>query len=200
MLKLLNKIPFQVTLACSGGADSMAALHFIRNGGRDVKVCYFNHGTEFGDLSQSFIQDFCNQNKINFEIGQISSPKDKKESWEEYWRNQRYNWFKQFQLPMVMGHNLNDQMENWIFTSAHGIPKLIPYANNNVIRPFMLNLKSEMVDWCLRHQVPWMEDPSNQDTKFMRNKIRHEILPKYLELNPGFPKVIRKQIIQQLKG
>ncbi len=200
MLHILNKIPYQVTLACSGGADSMAALHFLKNGGREIKVCYFNHGTEFGALAQTFIQDYCSQHKIDLEIGTICSDKSKQESWEEYWRNQRYNWFKKFQLPMVMAHNLNDQMENWIFTSAHGLPRLIPYINGLIIRPFLLNLKSEMVNWCLRHQVPWIEDPSNQDTKYMRNKIRHEILPKYLELNPGFPKVIRKQILKQIKG
>ena len=200
MIKLLNKVPYQVTLACSGGADSMASLHFLKNGGRYVKVCYFNHGTEFGKLAQSFIEDYCSQHQIDFEIGQISSEKTKKESWEEYWRNQRYNWFRQFTIPMVMAHNLNDQMENWIFTSAHGLPKLIPYANQNIIRPFMLNLKSEMINWCVNHQVPWLEDPSNLDTKYMRNKIRHDILPRYLELNPGFAKVISKQIIIQLKG
>ena len=93
-----------------------------------------------------------------------------------------------------MAHHLNDQMENWIFTSAHGNPKLIPYSNKNIIRPFLLNLKSQMVDWCTNRQVPWLEDASNQDTKFMRNKIRKNILPQFLELNPGFDKVIRKKV------
>jgi tRNA(Ile)-lysidine synthase len=197
MIRILDKLPKECIIACSGGADSMAALSFLTNHNkRNVTVAYFDHGTEFGAEAKSFVQDFCQHNNLNLSIGQITEPKSKDESWEEYWRNQRYLFLHSFNLPVITAHNLNDQMENWLFTGFHGQPRLIPYQNRNVIRPFMLALKSELIEWCKSKNIPWLEDPSNQNTNFMRNKIRHDILPEVLKVNPGFDKVIFKKVLE----
>lgn len=199
MIRLLNKIPrTKLYLACSGGADSMSALSFLRSGGHDVEVLHFDHGTEFGTKARKFLQDFCKDNDIIINIGTIQAPKLSSQSWEEYWRDERYKFFSQYSAPIVMVHNLNDQMEQWIFTSMHGNPRLIPYRRNNIIRPFILNLKDELVSWCIKKQVPWIEDPSNEDCKYARNQIRHKILPEALKINPGLAKVIKKKIIEEM--
>ena len=129
-------------------------------------------------------------------IGNISQSKPKDQSWEEYWRNERYQFLHSFDKPVITAHNLNDQMENWLFTGFHGQSRLIPYRNKNVIRPFLPTLKSNLIDWCKNKNVPWLEDPSNQNTNFMRNKIRHDILPEVVKVNPGFDKVIFKKVLQ----
>jgi tRNA(Ile)-lysidine synthase len=77
----------------------------------------------------------------------------------------------------------------------HGEGKIIPYSNKNVIRPFRLNRKSEFTNWCRNKNVSWIEDSSNSDTKYMRNFIRQEIIPKAMIVNPGLHKVIRKKIL-----
>ena len=195
MLHLLGKIPTDCYVAVSGGADSMAVLDFANNNKRKITVLYFNHGTSFGKESQKFLEDYCSFKNLELKIGQISQEKSTDQSWEEYWRIQRYNWFANFSdKPILMAHNLNDQMENWLFTSFHGCGRLIPYSNKNIIRPFMLNSKSKLIDWCVSHNVLWLEDPSNQDVKYMRNKIRADILPEVLKVNPGFAKVIAKKV------
>ena len=81
----------------------------------------------------------------------------------------------------------------------HGQGKIIPYRNGNVIRPFRLTEKSQFVDWCKRHDVDWIEDQSNTDTKYMRNYIRHEVMPKILKINPGINKVVAKKVRQEDK-
>ena len=197
MIRFLDKLPRECAVACSGGADSMAILSFLTNHtNRNVTVVYFDHGTNFGKESKSFLQDYCEKNNLPFKYARISEDKPKNESWEEYWRNQRYRFLHSFEIPVITGHNLNDQMENWLFTGFHGQPRLIPYQNRNVIRPFMLTSKSDLIEWCKSKNVPWLEDPSNQNIDFMRNKIRHDILPEVLKVNPGFDKVIFKKVLE----
>lgn len=197
MIRFIGKLPHSCVLACSGGADSMAALSFLTNRtSRNVTVAYFNHGTSFGNSSESFLKDYCSKYNLKLIIGNISKEKSKEESWEEYWRNERYKFLHGFELPVITAHNLNDQMENWLFTGFHGNSRLIPYQNKNVIRPFMTTLKSELIEWCKSKSVPWLEDPSNLNTNFMRNKIRHDILPEVLKVNPGFDKVIFKKVLE----
>lgn len=197
MIKLLNKVPNKVVIACSGGVDSMAALSFLNNGKRQVSVAYMNHGTPYSDLAQSFVEDYCRSKNLPLVVGYCKNEKSKKESQEEYWRNERHAFLKSFIEPVVLAHNLNDQMENWIFTNLHGEARLIPFRNANLIRPFILNSRCALEEWCLNHQVNWVEDPSNNDTKYMRNKIRHEIMPSLLEVNPGLAKVITKKILKE---
>ena len=62
----------------------------------------------------------------------------------------------------------------------------------------MLNLKDELISWCITKKVLWIEDPSNEDCKYARNQIRHKILPEALKINPGLAKVIKKKIIKEM--
>lgn len=192
MIKFIGELPRECIVACSGGVDSMAIASFLSNSKRKVHIAYFNHQTSHGFKSEIFLKDYFKDNLI---IGTIKNNKSPSESWEEYWRNERYAFLHSFNLPVITAHHLGDQVENWIFTSFHGNPKLIPYANKNVIRPFVISDKNDFVQWCKRKDVPWIEDESNQDVKYMRNKIRNDIIPHALVINPGLPTVIRKKIM-----
>jgi tRNA(Ile)-lysidine synthase len=73
------------------------------------------------------------------------------------------------------------------------------YSHANVIRPFLATRKSELIDYAQTHQIPWLEDPSNQDVEFAaRNRIRHDMLPSALLVNPGLHNMVRKRIIEKL--
>ena len=95
--------------------------------------------------------------------------------------------------PLVMAHTLDDAMENWVFTSLHGKPHLIPMQNGNILRPFILSRKADMLDWCDHKGVPYVFDPGNVDLSFPRARIRNVIMPELLRINPGFFKVIAKR-------
>lgn len=205
MIQIQGKLDREVYIACSGGVDSMAVVDFLSKNHK-VNLMFFNHGTETSKDALEFLTDWVNDQKKaayrraqyipSLTVGHITRDKEKSESWEEYWRIQRYEWFHSYDHPIITCHHLDDCLETWIFTSLNGEGRVIPYSNNNVIRPFRVNEKAEFVNWCRRKNVPWIEDSSNQDTKYMRNFIRHELVPKALVVNPGLHKVIRKKVLE----
>jgi len=194
MIKLLGKVPDTIYVACSGGPDSMAALSFLNNGRRDVRVAHFDHGTEHADTARKFVVEYCKREKIKYVLGTVSRKRDKSESREEFWRNERYRFFKTLDAPVVTAHHLNDVSEWWVFTTLHGEPKLIPYRNESVIRPFLMTPKRELLDWIRGYNVESVEDPSNKNLAYMRNLIRHRIMPQCIKVNPGLEKVLKKKI------
>jgi tRNA(Ile)-lysidine synthase len=199
MIQIQGKLEREVYVACSGGVDSMAVVDFLMKNHK-VNLLFFDHSTETSREARNFLQEryhpSINRAGMNLEIGNITRLKNKSESWEEYWRTQRYEWFHSFDVPVITCHHLDDCVETWIFTSLNGEGRIIPYANKNVIRPFRLNRKSEFTNWCRNKNVPWVEDTSNEDTGYMRNFIRHEIIPKAMIVNPGLHKVIRKKVLE----
>lgn len=196
MIHILNKIPHKVALACSGGVDSMAILDFLVKGKKEVSLLYFNHGTQHSKDTESFIVSQANNYKVPLHIGSITKNKPANESMEEFWRNERYSFLHSFPLPVITCHHLNDCVEQWVFSSLHGKPNVIPYKNQNVIRPFLLTEKDDLISWCVRKGIPWKDDKSNTDTKYMRNHIRHNILPLAYKVNPGLNKVVKKKVLE----
>ena len=197
MIKVLGYMPKKVLIAVSGGADSMAALNFISNNGRrEVGALYFDHGTDHGREAKSLVVKYCKHLKIPLFTGSISRDKNNDESQEEYWRNERYSFFSGFSSNIITCHHLDDVVETWLFTSFHGRGMLIPYKRDNFIRPFLCTRKDDLVSWCKRKDVPYIEDPSNSDTKYMRNLIRQSIVPRVLKVNPGIHKTVKKKVLE----
>lgn len=194
MIKLGMQVPQDAVMAVSGGADSMAALDFLTNRRHPVAAAYFNHGTQHGSEAEVFVREFCRGRGITLYVGQLNGERVAGQSPEEFWRNQRYGWLESLGKTIVTAHHLDDNIEQWIFSSLHGKPGTIPVRRNCVIRPFMLTERAELRDWCTRRQVPWIEDPSNSDTHYIRNHIRHNLMPQALIVNPGLAKVVGKLV------
>lgn len=175
----------------------MAALHFLRRS-HEVVAVHFNHGTEHGEEAEQFVDHVMRVSGIPLILGRIGRTRADDESKEEFWRNERYAFFRQVvgNAPLVMAHTLDDAMENWVFTSLHGPPRLIPKQNGNILRPFILARKADMVEWCRQKCVPFILDPGNMDLSFPRARIRNVIMPNLLMINPGFPKVIAKRYMR----
>jgi tRNA(Ile)-lysidine synthase len=127
-------------------------------------------------------------------VGNIQDEKTKEESPEEYWRNQRYKFFANHEEPIITAHHLNDVVETWLFSCLRGNPKLINYKRNNVIRPFLLVSKTQINEWAKRNNVEWIEDFSNSETKYDRNKIRHNLIPVAKEINQGLDTMVRNKL------
>jgi len=187
-------VPNKIFVACSGGVDSMVALDFFRNGKKDVTAVYFDHGTEHSVEAENFIKSYCDQEKIPLLVQRISRGKKKTESPEEFWRNERINYLKSLPGAVVTGHHLDDAVEWWIFSSINGLPKLIPARNKNIIRPFLITPKKELLSWAKRKKVPFIKDPTNDNVRYARNRIRHKVLPEVLKINPGIHTVVKKKL------
>jgi tRNA(Ile)-lysidine synthase len=190
MIKITVPLPKQITIACSGGVDSMAIVDFLKRK-HDVTIAHFNHGTAHGSDANRFVAEYCTVQRLPMIMGLCRSEKLKEESQEEYWRRERYDFFKHLG-PVITCHHLDDCVETYIWSSLHGTAKVIPLTRNNVLRPFLTTRKQEFVSWCERHSVPWIEDHSNKDTKYMRNYIRNELMPHALHVNPGLHTLVKK--------
>jgi len=195
MIKLVTKIPRKITVAVSGGVDSMALLDFTRRN-HDVTAAFFHHGTENSDRAHHFVSSYCALNDIPFQTGQLSKERPKGISVEEHWRDERYEFLKKFDT-VATAHHLDDCAETWVWGSLHGTPQLIPLRRGNVIRPLLCTRKSELLSWCKRNNVPWIEDASNNDIRYMRNFIRHEMMPNVLRVNPGIHTMLHKKILEK---
>ena len=197
MIKLQGKLPREVYVACSGGVDSMAVVDFLRNN-HDVTLVYFNHGTEHGTKAHRFVTEYATKNDLPFMYGTLGTGaaegKPKDDSWEEHWRNERYKYFHTINAPIITAHHLDDCVETWVWSSMHGIGKIIPYSNQNVIRPFRMTRKRDFQLWADLKNVPYVEDDSNKDVCYTRNYIRHEMMPHVLRVNPGIHKTILKKV------
>lgn len=184
-MKLLGKIPKEVYLACSGGKDSMMALHFLLMGRRKVHVLYFNHNTDHGKEAEHFIHEFCRLRNIPLDIGTYFE----KDSTEDAWRNARYKFFSFYtNKPIITVHHLQDNIETWLLSSIKGQSKFIPYNRDNIIRPFLLTSREDIDNYVNKHNLDWIEDPSNSENIYSRNKLRNQVLPVLKDINPGLEK------------
>jgi tRNA(Ile)-lysidine synthetase-like protein len=197
MIKLLTPLPKKLYVACSGGVDSMAALDFLSRK-HDVTAAYFDHYTTHGMEAKHWVWRYCQNKNIPFIHSELSRPKLSGESIEEYWRDERYKFLDSLDAPVVTGHHLDDAVETWVWASMHGQPKLPEIQRNNVVRPFLATPKQELINWCIRKNVPWYDDMTNLDTKYMRNYIRHEVMPVVQKINPGIQKTIKKKLLSKL--
>ena len=200
MIRFIGQLPRKCVVAFSGGVDSVAVTDFLLNGKRDVQLAFFHHGTKTSDDAEKFAKEFSRERSLSLSIGRISREKPSRESLEEHWRNERYRFLSMYNFPVITAHHLGDAVETWIFNSFHGNPRILPYQRNNVIRPFLITPKSELIDWAEKKGLRWMDDESNNDVKYMRNLIRHRIVPETRKVNPGLDKVVKKMYISLQEG
>lgn len=178
--------------------DSMVALDFLSNvPARDITAVYVNHGTEYANDAAQFVKEQCEKRGVNFytnamhaKLNIISSNR------EEQWRDMRYEVFDMFSaknaMPLITMHHLDDCLETWLFSSFNGKPKTIQYKRGRVIRPFLLTKHVDIERYAENNNVEYLNDPSNNDISFMRNRIRHNIVPEVLKVNPGIHKTLAK--------
>lgn len=194
MIHFSGKLPHTVGVAVSGGVDSMAILHFLMQSKRHITVFHVNHGTPHATDAEHFVREWCTTHQLPLVVHTISAEKSKRQSQEEFWRIQRYEFFHAQCVPIITAHHLDDCVETWLFTAINGKPNYIPYNNKNVIRPFRLTKKEGLLEYAQRKNVQFIQDESNFENDHARNKIRNLILPEVLKINPGIHTVLRKMI------
>lgn len=200
MLKIYNVLPKNknFAVAVSGGMDSMVLADFLRRSHRGrMTIIHVNHGTPHADSMEKFVGNWAAANDIPMIAHAVTSKCPNDQSKEEFWRNQRYKFFRKFDGPVFLGHQLNDVMETWVFSCMNGTPSLMRYSNGNCFRPLLLTSRNDIQRFAAQHNVPFIEDPSNSDVNFARNRIRHNILPEILKVNLGLAKVMRKKLIER---
>lgn len=197
-IKVHGPIHPVTAVAVSGGVDSMAALSFIgRRRNCTINVAFFDHGTETSRQAKEFVTDYCDNNHLRLLLGEVNGTKAKDQSWEEWWREQRYSFLFSIKTGLVAtAHHLDDVAETYLMACFRGRQRFIRYQLKNVVRPFILTRKSDLIDWATRYDVPFIEDKTNEDVKFDRNRVRHNILPEVNAMYPGFYTTVKKKWLE----
>jgi tRNA(Ile)-lysidine synthase len=201
----LNKqIPFfkgrKLLLAVSGGIDSMVLVDLLQKLDYDIYIahCNFNLRGEESDGDEQFIRNYAAENNIKLFVTRFDTTlfaEDNKLSIQLAARRLRYAWFEELiaenQLDYLLtAHHLDDSLETFLInlTRGTGIEGLtgIPQLNQNIVRPLLIFSRDEIVAYAKENEIAWREDSSNSSTKYLRNKLRHEVAPVLKSLNPAF--------------
>lgn len=197
-MNVFRKLPKKIAVAVSGGVDSMAALHILLDKGHDITIAHYVHDSSFSTDELSFVFSVAEDLKLPIILDKQMSSSNTGESKEEYWRIGRYKFFRALNIPVVVGHTLDDAVEWYLFAALNGKIQLMEYEHANVVRPFILQRKQALVDYLVGKNVTWLEDESNADVSFARrNRIRHELLPAALEINPGIYNMVKRMILKK---
>ncbi|MGZ9736785.1 tRNA lysidine(34) synthetase TilS [Flavobacterium sp. GNP002] len=190
----------KILLATSGGKDSMVMVHLFQQLDYKIGIAHCNfqlRGMEsFGD--QNFVQEYASANDIQVFITQFDTKafaEDYKVSTQVAARELRYNWFYELLETekfdyILTAHHADDNLETFLINLSRGtgLEGLtgIPEQNDRVIRPLLAFSQEEMEEYAKLNNIKWREDSSNASDKYLRNKIRHHLVPMLKELNPNF--------------
>ena len=182
-----------VICAVSGGADSVALLFalYLLKEKLDIRLeaAHFNHNLrgEESDRDESFVRSFCDRYDIPLHVGagQVTSGK---KGLEAAARDARYAFLGQLNGKIATAHTADDNAETVLMhlirgTGLKGLGGIAP-LRGNVIRPMLKcsrqDVEKFLEEWCLNH----MEDSSNARDMFLRNRIRHRVMPLLKAENP----------------
>lgn len=197
---MLNPCDF-VVAGVSGGADSLALLHFLKFGLKEYRLnlqaCHLNHMLR-GEESlrdQHHVEQLCREWDIPLRVEQVdvaNIARTEKMTLEETGRQARYRLFQQLageRGKIATAHTLSDRYETMLFhlTRGTGLKGLcaIPPKRENIIRPLLSITREEVEAYCSEHHIPYMTDSTNLNPEYSRNKIRLEVIPRLQEINPN---------------
>ncbi|TAJ10468.1 tRNA lysidine(34) synthetase TilS [Marinilabiliaceae bacterium JC017] len=190
----------RLLVTVSGGADSMALLYLLKEAGYEIEVAHCNfhlRGTE-SDGDQQLVEKECDALNVPLHVNHFNTTEvasEKGISIEMAARELRYSWFEQMcdwhGLDwIVTGHHGDDMVETFLLNLCRGtgIRGLsgIKARKGRVIRPFLSFSRKEIEAYVKSHNISYRDDSTNSDVRYIRNKIRHEIVPRFKEINPSF--------------
>lgn len=198
-----QNLPFlngrKLLLATSGGIDSMVLLELCRQAKLDIRAahCNFQLRGDESDEDEKFVTTQCEKSGVLLFVNHFETKKfaeEHKLSIQVVARNLRYDWFNTLLISndydyILTAHHLDDSLETFLinFTRASGLDGLtgIPQQNGNIIRPLLPFSRNEIEAFAKENKLEWHEDSSNASDKYLRNKLRHDVIPVLKEINPS---------------
>ncbi len=184
----------QVVCAVSGGADSMAllwAMYLLKDKLRiSLSAAHFNHrlrGSE-SDRDEAFVKEFCEGFGIPFTAGSGQVTTGAK-GLEAAARDARYAFLRSLPGKIATAHTADDNAETILMhlvrgTGLKGLGGIAP-VNGQLIRPMLNVTRDEVVAFLREYSVPYMEDSTNAGDDFLRNRLRHHVMPLLKQENPS---------------
>ena len=182
----------KVAVAVSGGMDSVALLDLLLQTqgahGGVMSVATVDHGTrEDSSLDADFVEQLALRAKLPYHratlrLGSSAS--------EEKCRDARYAFFDDIEVDaVVVAHHRDDQAETVLLqllrgTGTRGLGGM-GWKRGRIVRPLLDVTREELRAWADHRALVWREDSSNLDPSYLRNRVRHEVIPLLEKLRPG---------------
>lgn len=205
--KLLNANDLYI-VALSGGADSVALLLLLKEGGFNVHAAHCNfllRGSE-SDRDEAFCVDLCRQLGVELHRAHFATreyAEAHKVSVEMAARELRYNWFEQLRkdigaVGICVAHHRDDSVETVLLnmirgTGLRGLTGIQP-RNGYVLRPLLCVSRDEIEHFLAKRGQKYVIDSTNLETDVKRNKVRLQVLPLLRTLNPAVSDNIQRMV------
>lgn len=195
-------------LAVSGGIDSVVLVHLCHQLKLNIAIAHCNFHLRKQDSidDQVFVEQLGKQLDIPVFVAEFQTEQyaeENKISIQIAARELRYDWFKSLIAKgeykyLLTAHHLDDSMETFLINLSRGtgIEGLlgIPAKNDYIRRPLLPFTREQIVNYAEENKITWREDYTNAQTKYLRNKIRQNILPLLKETNDQFANSFQKTI------
>jgi len=198
----------KLLIAISGGIDSVVLTEFLHQLEYNISLahCNFQLRDIDSDQEEFFVNALANRLHITVFTKKFDTKyyaKNEKLSIQLAARKLRYNWFdvllKEHDFDYLLtAHHADDNLETFLINLSRGtgLDGLIgiPQQNENTIRPLLPFSRNQIEQYAQDHNLTWCEDASNAETKYVRNKLRHDVIPSLKNINPQFLEAFSKTI------
>ncbi|MBT3622266.1 MAG: tRNA lysidine(34) synthetase TilS, partial [Flavobacteriales bacterium] len=209
LLKSLFLKEDKLVLGISGGADSVCLMHILLSLNYDFELahCNFNLRGKESEEDESFVKELAEKYQLKIHLKQFDTEgyaTENKISTQMAARDLRYAWFNDLLLTqnanhIAIAHHANDDVETFFINliRGSGIKGLLGISEktNSIVRPLMAVSRTEIENYLDENKLSYRNDSSNASVKYLRNKIRHELMPLLTEMNPS----IQQTIVEQMK-
>lgn len=198
-----------ITVALSGGADSVALLHALCSLrdrlGLNISAAHLNHMIRGEEAlrDESFVKQLCGDMNVPLICESVDVPRYAKEhrlSTETAAREVRYAFFERVNKGVVAtAHTASDNLETVLFNLARGTGLNglcgIPPKRGIYIRPLILVTRQEVEDYCAKNGLSYVTDSTNLSDDYTRNRIRHTVIPVLKSVNASAEKAVARTVI-----
>lgn len=192
-----------VILGFSGGKDSVSLLLLLKELKKDIPfnliAAYFNHGLrKDANAEEKWVRTFCENHEIELVTGSKNILQFKKETGlnlEHAASLSRYRFFQEVSSKyknskVATAHTRSDLSETFFIklfrgSGLQGLSAISSKKENNIIRPLLLFTQNEILSFIQRNNIEFYQDPTNQEDLFLRNRIRHHLVPEIKKIEPN---------------
>lgn len=188
----------KVLAAVSGGIDSVVMLHLLIDCGYKTGIAHCNFGLrgKESDTDEKFVKILSGKYNVPFysvKFGTSGHAADKGVSVQMAARGLRYEWLEKIRKQkgysvIAVAHHSDDAIETFFInlvrgTGIAGLSGIKP-KTGNIVRPLLFASREDIEDYASKNKLKYREDSSNRTDKYLRNKIRHKLVPLLEEMNP----------------
>ena len=198
----------KLILGISGGADSVCLMHVFLELGYSFELahCNFNLRGEESDADEYFVKDLAKEHQLKVHIKQFDTlvyAAENKISTQMAARDLRYAWFEKLRIKskakyLAIAHHANDDVETFFINLVRGSGLKgflgIKEKNNAIVRPLLSVSRLEIEKYLKDRGLVFREDSSNASVKYLRNKIRHELIPLLAQMNPSIQQTVNDEM------